>query len=158
PREALGCSETQRLITRQKMHALIVPGLTANEPDTVIVRSVVPHPEAPVGVCLIFQAAQKLRQESRSVVDRTNDVHVHAGPPLVIIHPARQSDIKLPRMMQFRSLILGCACLASIFATAGRAQTGSDAPAMFSLDRGDVLRVYVWRELDLSGDFAVDEV
>ena len=60
--------------------------------------------------------------------------------------------------MQFRSLILGCACFASVFATAGRAQTGSDAPPTFSLDRGDVLRVTVWRERDLSGDFGVDEL
>ena len=60
--------------------------------------------------------------------------------------------------MHFRSFILGCACFASVSATAGRAQTGSDTPPTFSLGRGDVLRVSVWRELDLSGDFTVDEV
>jgi polysaccharide export outer membrane protein len=60
--------------------------------------------------------------------------------------------------MQFRSLILGCACFASVFATPGQAQTASDPLPTFSLDRGDVLRVYVWREGDLSGDFPVDEV
>ena len=54
-----------------------------------------------------------------------------------------------------RSTLLGLACLMLLAGPARAQASASDSTA--ALRPGDVLRLRIWREPDLSGDFAVDE-
>ena len=59
------------------------------------------------------------------------------------------------RLLLAASLLLSLSACAS--APAGPAFTPAPLPKSFGLRAGDVVRVRVWREPDLSGDFIVDE-
>jgi polysaccharide export outer membrane protein len=52
----------------------------------------------------------------------------------------------------------GCATSNQNASVVAPIQAGSESSASFSLEPGDVLRVLVWREKDLGGDFRVDEL
>ena len=54
--------------------------------------------------------------------------------------------------------LAGCATSNQNAAVVAPIQAGSEASASYSLEPGDVLRVLVWREKDLGGDFRVDEL
>lgn len=63
-------------------------------------------------------------------------------------------------MSRFRSTVLVVATLAAAAcasAPSGPAITAAPLPRSFGLRAGDMVRVRIWREPDLSGDFIVDE-
>ena len=63
-------------------------------------------------------------------------------------------------MLRFRSTVLAVATLAAsacASAPSGPAITAAPLPRSFGLRAGDMVRVRIWREPDLSGDFIVDE-
>lgn len=59
---------------------------------------------------------------------------------------------------RFRSLVLFAALVLGIPPRAGAQSSARDSTASVSLHPGDIIRLRIWREPDLSGDFAVDEM
>jgi polysaccharide export outer membrane protein len=75
-------------------------------------------------------------------------LYLEAG---MALHP------NLSNAMRFRDLAFGFLLIVCPPLVRSQAQIGSSQSGSQALARGDVIRILIWREPDLSGDFIVDE-